>query len=188
MNIKILAVLIACPVLFFAADKMLAINGNDNPTKEESSKSTEIKVNSKFNNEEIIAEMKLTIKDIEGREKAFSDANRVSIWSDEISDDREKFIRAKLIKKLETENICSIDLERSFSRCPSGYNAYVVMKDDKVTNEGWFTSSSGCDSEPIAMFRYDVAASTMEAKVSEKIGYVPFDEFCKIYRTAKKSS
>lgn len=186
MNRKILAVLLVCPVLFFATDKMIGIAGKHSPVKNKFVKSENIHINSNLSNEEIVAEMKATIKDRQGREDAFSKTEYTGLWNDDKMKEEEiKFLRTNLVKKLETKNICTIDVEKSFSRCPSGYDAYVILKEGLVTNEGWMIARSGCDDNPIAMFRYDFKSSTVEAKVSDKVGYVPLDEFCKVYKTAK---
>ena len=185
MNRKILAVLLVCPVLFFATDKMIGIAGKHAPVKDKFVKSEKIHINSNLTNQEIVAEMKATIMDRPGREDAFSKTDNTGLWNAVMKEEETNFIRTNLVKKLESKNICTIDIEHSFSRCPSGYDAYVILKDGKPTNEGWMIARSSCDDEPVAMFRYDFKAGTMEGKVSEKVGYVPFDEFCKIYKTAK---
>ena len=187
MNHKILAVLFICPVAIFAADKMIGIAGNSVRTNERTSPTSEIHINSIVSNEELVTEMKASIKDRKGREKAFDQTEHEGLWSDKMNEVQRNFISMNVVKKLEKKNICTIDLERSFSRCPSGYDAVVIVKNNQITNEGWMTAQSGCSDEPIAMFRYDINAKTIEAKVSDKVGYVPLDEFFKIYKTASAS-
>jgi len=192
MNRRILATLIVIPVAAFASAKIIGSSSNFLPSSVKSSlistTDENVKVDGKvLTNEELIDEMKLSIQDREGRQAKYQDMNIKWLYEEGITDDRQKFIQAKLIKKVEAENICSIDLQKSFSRCPSGYEATLVADGTKLTNEGWLLASSGCDMEPVAMFRYDVAANTMEAKVSDRVGYVSINDFCKIYKAASKS-
>ncbi len=201
MNRKILAVLLFCPVVAFTADKMIGINDHKEPAKNKITVKTYAITNSsdpstsnnvlvevnRVNTEELVTEMKKTINDRESREAAFYASDYTGIWGDELTKEEAKFLKSHVIRKLENHNICSIDLKESFSRCPSGYNAYVILADGKPTNEGWMISNSGCDADPITMFRYDVAAGTVEAKVSDKAGYVSLDDFFKLYKSAKKS-
>lgn len=186
MNRKILAVFIVAPMVVFASDKILNIKHNTIYIQA-NQQIEEIHSNAIINDEEMVTEMKISIKDMKGREKAFSASNYVSLWSAYIKDDERKFIQANVIKKLEAKNICKIDLKHSFSRCPSGYDAVVISRDKVVTNEGWIICRSGCDQDPITKFRYDVKAGAVECKISDKAGYVSIDEYCKLYKTALAS-
>lgn len=195
MNRKVLAALLVVPVLFFATEKVIGLTNNTSTVKEKISnssfseeKSTDLKIfHSNLTNEELVNEMKSTILNRKGREKQFDASDYTGTWDEEkLGTNVRNLIRTKVVDKLTTLNICTINVQKSFSRCPSGYDAYVILKDGKVTNEGWMMASSGCDMEPIAMFRYDVNTSAVEGKISDVAGYVPLEEFCKIYKTAKK--
>jgi hypothetical protein len=209
MNRKILAVLLFCPVIAFTADKMIGINDAKEPAKgktsekilvpspgQESPKATKKEVTyvnqelvfvTRVNSEELVNEMKKTIQDRETREAAFYSSEYTGTWDDRLTKDETKFLKSQVIRRLEKHNICSIDLKESFSRCPSGYNAYVIVNNNQPTQQGWLVSNSGCDSDPITMFRYDVALGKVEAKVSDKAGYVTLDDFFRLYKSAKKS-
>lgn len=191
MNRKVLAALIICPVLFLATDKVIGITGTSTSLKDiivNNSNENDLSSisHSNFTNEELLSEMKGSILNRKGREKEFSESEFTGRWDKEtLGADLVKFLDNKVVHKLEMENLCTINLQNSFSRCPSGYDAYVITKDTKITNEGWLMANSGCDGDAIAKFRYDVANNTIEAKISDKAGYVPFDDFCKIYKAAK---
>ena len=191
MNRKVLAAIIICPVLFLATDKVIGITGNSTNLKEiivsNSDENALSSVsNSQFTNEELLAEMKGSILNRKGREKEFSESEYTGRWDKEkLGDDLVKFLDKKVINTLETQNICTINLQNSFSRCPSGYDAYVITKDNRITNEGWLMANSGCDGDAIAKFRYDVANNIVEAKISNKTGFIPLEDFCKIYKAAK---
>ena len=194
MNRKILAVLLVAPVLVFATDRVMTLSGKNTPTavKEKISapvnENLELAHNSQFTSEEIISEMKASILDREGRQRTFEETDYTGTWDEEkVKGDLGKFVKARVVNQLERNNICSIDLKKSFSRCPSGYDAYIIVQDDHITNEGWMIARSGCDFDPIAKFRYDMPASKVEAKVSDKVGYLPLDEFFKVYKAAAKS-
>lgn len=191
MNRKVLAAIIICPVLFLATDKVIGITGNSSNLKEiivsNSDENALSSVsNSQFTNEELLAEMKGSILNRKGREKEFSESEYTGRWDKEkLGDDLVKFLDKKVINTLETQNICTINLQNSFSRCPSGYDAYIITKDNRITNEGWLMANSGCDGDAIAKFRYDVANNIVEAKISNKTGFIPLEDFCKIYKAAK---
>lgn len=191
MNRKVLAALIICPVLFLATDKVIGITGTSTSLKDiivthSGDDDLSSVSNANFTNEELLLEMKASILNRKGREKEFSETEFTGRWDKEkLGDELVTFLESKVVHKLETENLCTINLQNSFSRCPSGYDAYVITKDTKVTNEGWLMANSGCDGEAIARFRYDVANNTIEAKISDKAGFVPLDDFCKIYKAAK---
>jgi hypothetical protein len=191
MNRKVLAALIICPVLFLATDKVIGITGTSTSLKEiivNNNNDNDLSSisNSNFTNEELLSEMKASILNRKGREKEFSETEFTGRWDNEmLGTELVTFLNKKVVHTLETQNICTINLQNSFSRCPSGYDAYVITKDTKITNEGWLMANSGCDGDAIAKFRYDVANNTVEAKISDKAGFVPLDDFCKIYKAAQ---
>ncbi len=184
MNRKVLAVLFLCPVAFFATNKMIGMAGTTSKTTEKTTQDTYVVNNNFVSSEEVISEMKESIKDRKGRQKAYRESKYVGLWSDKLNEVQTNFLKASVVKPLEKNNICTINLERSFSRCPSGYDAVVITKDNQLTNEGWLICRSGCDDNPITMFRFDVIAKTAEAKVSDRIGYISLDEYFKVYKTA----
>ncbi len=191
MNRKVLAALIICPVLFLATDKVIGITGTSTSLKEiivNNSDNNDLSTisHNNYTNEELLSEMKGSILNRKGREKEFSETECIGRWDEEaLGAELVKFLKNKVVHKLETENLCTINLQNSFSRCPSGYDAHVITKDTKITNQGWLMANSGCDGDAIAKFRYDVANNMIEAKISDKAGYVPLDDFCKIYKAAK---
>lgn len=210
MNRKILAVLLFVPVVAFTADKMIGLESKKSPAegkisnkagstsmpegklpvKEEKKMMADENLNSveltKVNSEELISEMKWSIDHREERQNEYYAADITGVWADKLTKEEKKFIKNKVVKKLESTNVCKIDLKESFSRCPSGYEAYVIVENDKVTNTGFLISNSGCDDDPIAKFRFDIANDKVEARISPKAGYVPLDDFLRIYRTASK--
>jgi hypothetical protein len=187
MNRKVLAALLVFPVVVFASDKIFHISDKISSSSANSNLEEITSHTSFINDEEMVLEMKIAIKDKKGREKAFQESECINMWDEQVKPEERKLIKDDLIDKLQSKNICSIDVKRSFSRCPSGYDAVIITNDKVVTKEGWMLCRSGCDSEPIAKFRYDVKAGTIEAKVSDKAGYIGLDDFCKLYKTAKAS-
>lgn len=210
MNRKILAVLLFVPVVAFTADKMIGLKSEKSPAegkisskaespnipeaklpvKEEKKTMADDNLNSveysKINSEELISEMKWSIDHREERQNEYYASEITGVWADKLTKEEKKFIKNKVIRKLESTNVCKIDLKESFSRCPSGYEAYVIVENDKATNTGFLISNSGCDDDPIAKFRFDLTNDKVEARISPKAGYVPLDDFLKIYRSASK--
>lgn len=210
MNRKILAVLLFVPVVAFTADKMIGLESKKSPaegkisSKGESTNIPEAKIPvkeevkmmaddnmatvefTKINSEELISEMKWSIEHREERQNEYYAAEITGVWADKLSKDEKKFIKSKVVRKLETTNVCKIDLKESFSRCPSGYEAYIIVENDKATNTGFLISNSGCDDDPIAKFRFDMTNDKVEARISPKAGYVALDDFLKIYKSASK--
>jgi hypothetical protein len=195
MNRKILAVLLICPVLVFAADKMMSTTGKkSNPTVKEKINSTAAPGTQKklddteLSSEELVSEMKTSITNREDRQKAFNESDHTGLSDDEkVTVQLSNFLKSNVINKLTRANVCKVDLQKSFSRCPSGYGVNVIVKDGKVTNEGWLIVEKGCDYEPMAKFRYDVPTNKIEAEISAKAGFVSLDDYLKLYRTAQKS-
>lgn len=210
MNRKILAVLLVCPVLVFAADRMISYSGKKpNPTvKEKIASSTGVatlkkevtpeptnevtikeKPKTELSYDDLVAEMKSSIDNREDRQNAYGETESTGLWDDEkINADLSKFLKTHVLNKLSKANVCRVDLQKSFSRCPSGYDVNVIVKDGKVTNEGWLIVENGCDYEPMARFRYDVASAKVDAQISAKAGYVALDDYLKIYKSATKKS
>jgi hypothetical protein len=195
MNRKFLAAIMVVPVLFFATERVIGINEKKLHEHEAVTPNAGVNkpldnekiFNTNFTNEELMVEMKATILNRKGREKEFDQTEYATQWDEEkLGAPTIKFLKTHVVKKLEVNNICVLDLQKSFSRCPSGYEAFVIVNNGTVTNEGWLLANSGCDREPIAMFRYDVSTSMVEGKISNKAGYLPMDDFCKLYKAAKK--
>jgi hypothetical protein len=210
MNRKILAVLLLCPVLVFAADRMISYSGKKpNPTVKEkissstgvanlkngdspaTSNNTDIKKGpaTELGYDDLVAEMKISISNREDRDAAYHETEYTGLWDDEkVNTELNKFLTSHVLNKLSRANVCRVDLKKSFSRCPSGYDVNVIVKDGKVTNEGWLVVENGCDYEPIARFRYDVASAKVDAQISAKAGYVALDDFLKIYKSATRNT
>jgi hypothetical protein len=209
MNRKVLAVLLLCPVLVFAADRMISYSGKQpNPTvKEKISSSTgvadlkkdntpapdDIKIkenpSTELSYDDLVAEMKASITNREDRETAYRETDYTGLWDEEkVNAELNKFLKNHVLTKLTRANVCRVDLQKSFSRCPSGYDVNVIVKDGKVTNEGWLIVENGCDYEPMARFRYDIATAKVDAQISAKAGYVALDDYLKIYKSAQKKS
>lgn len=96
-----------------------------------------------------------------------------------------EWLKEEIKGGLEKANPLSIDLAESFSRCPSGYHVLLISKDNLPTQEGWMIADDGCWDRPIAKFRYDFAAKTIEADAGTTLGYLPLDEFFSLLKAAK---
>ena len=186
MNRKLLSFLLVIPVVVFASDKILHMDIK-NSSLGANTQIDEIHSDAIINDDEMVTEMKILIKDLKGREKAFRESKYISVWDQQVNDEQRTFLRNNVVKKLESKNICQLDLQKSFSRCPSGYDAVVITKDKVITSEGWMICRSGCDENPITKFRFDTKTGLVECKVSDKAGYLKLDDFCKLYKTAKAS-
>lgn len=188
MNRKILAVLLLSPVLVFAADRMI-----DLPAKKvhlTSNEEIKIKENPKdviINSEELASELKASIKDRDGRNRAYDATEITGLWDDElVKPEVHKFLKTHVLAKLNKHNVHKLNLRESFSRCPSGYEVYIIKNDNKITSEGWMMSSSGCDYDPMARFRFDIPNEKVEVLVSEKAGFLPIDDYLKLYKAVSK--
>ncbi len=187
MNRKILAVLLLFPVAVFAADRMISHPSKivtplvNNEVKVTNANSTEL------NSEELAAELKASIKDREGRNNAYAASEITGLWDDDlVKQEVHYFLKTNVLGKLNKYNVNKLNLKESFSRCPSGYEVYVIKNDNKITNEGWMMSSSGCDYDPMAKFRFDINSKKVEVLVSEKAGYLDIDQYLKLYKSVSK--
>jgi hypothetical protein len=135
-----------------------------------------------------IEELKQTIATMFDPMNEYADYKGHLYLNDEsVSDEVKEFIKAKVEEPLEAANPVSIDLERSFSRCPSGYHIVLLSKDEGgLSNQGWMVVDDGCWDRPIAKFRYDIQANTVEGYVGEKTGYLALNAFFKLYKVAAK--
>lgn len=79
----------------------------------------------------------------------------------------------------------TLNLERSFSRCGTGYNVYVPQEATEETNEAVMVYQSGCMDYVIAELRFDVAGSNIQAKISDEVGFVPINTFFKVLKEVK---
>jgi len=188
MNRKFLAVLLLSPVLVFAADKMIDLPAKKaflNPKEEVKQKDNSNHVI--INSEELATELKASIKDRDGRNRAYDATEITGLWDEDlVKPELHKFLKTHVLARLNKHNVHKLNLRESFSRCPSGYEVYVIKNNNKITNEGWMMSSSGCDYDPMAKFRYDVANEKVEVKVSERVGFIEIDEYLKLYKTVLK--
>lgn len=187
MNRKILVALFLCPVAIFGATRVLDLTGGTIEVGDSDTTTSEFHNTTFLTDQELLIEMRESIKDRQGREDAYRNFDVEGTWSDKLNEVQSTFIKNHVLKPLISKNICTINVEKSFSRCPSGYDAVVIIKDGKATNEGWMISRSGCDEDPVAMFKYDVVAKTVQAKVSDKVGFIPLDDYFKLYESANKN-
>jgi hypothetical protein len=138
-----------------------------------------------FTREEMLAEMKTTILNEEALEKEMDSTEVLPYYAENISLKVELLIKNKLIRKIRNKNIASIYRTWNiFSRCPSGYNAVVIADQGAPTAYGWMLVSKGCRTLPISKFKYDIKNNSIEAMVSDKVGYIPLDEFIILYKMA----
>ena len=94
-----------------------------------------------------------------------------------------EFLQENVMEVLEKVDPCEVKMQEWFSRCGTRYN-YAIYTDaeGELTNEGEMIISRGCSEAPIGRFRYDVAASSVEAFVSEEHGYIPLKKYLKVYQ------
>jgi len=184
MNKLILAAAVALPVAFFAVDKNSASFSADSKKSDRTEVIAEDHTTSFVGDEVLVSELKMSIANKEARQEEYYNADIQGLWSDDLKKETTSFLKNKVVKKMEKANVCSIDLKESFSRCPSGYNAYVIMNNGQATNEGYIVSNSGCDSDPLAKIRFDVPSQKVECFISAKAGYVGLDDFLALYKKA----
>jgi hypothetical protein len=132
-----------------------------------------------------IADLKASFDDQEGAEyQRYNDAAQIWLGDERLSADTREFLEKKALAPFKAANLFGINLEKSFSRCPSGYHITVVENEEgQVTDEGYLVRDQGCWDRPVARFRYNVAAEEVAVFVSPTVN-IGLDEFLKLYKKA----
>lgn len=128
-----------------------------------------------------IQEVRAMLEDIEGQQY---EGELIYPRQPEMGKERTAWLLANVKTPLEKANPVGIDIERAFSRCPSGYRVTVVAQDGRPTNEGWLIADRGCMDQAMGKFRYDMQAGTVEVKAGPTLGYLPLDQYLKLYKAA----
>lgn len=119
----------------------------------------------------------------EGGSEEYQEVNRLWSGNEQLSATTQKFLDKYVEQVLEEANPFGMNLERSFSRCPSGYNVVVIADENfEPTDEGFMIHNEGCWDRPIAKFRYDVAAKSVDVVLSE--GTVSLKRFLELFEEA----
>lgn len=143
-----------------------------------------------WSNEDMLNEMRTTILNDTLLEKEYEKDKKVNYYRSEVNDELKTFLKNKVLKKIRRKNIAFVRypffIFALFSRCPTGYHVEIIKKNSELTNEGWMSASWGCQTKIISKFRYEIKTGMVEAKVSDNIGYIPMDEFVRLYKDANK--
>lgn len=93
------------------------------------------------------------------------------------------FLNENVLEVLKEVDPCEVNMKEWFSRCGTRYN-YAIYTDAKgeMTNEGEMIISRGCSEASVGLFRYDMAAQSVEAFVSEEHGYLPLKKYLQVYQ------
>lgn len=123
--------------------------------------------------------------DQEGQEyQRYNDGQHLWLGDERLSAETVAFLEEKVVEPFKAANLFGIDLEKSFSRCPSGYHIVIVQGEDaQVTDEGYMIRDQGCWDRPVARFRYNVAAEEVAVLLSPTTS-IGLDEFLKLYKKA----
>lgn len=114
----------------------------------------------------------------------YNDINQIWLGDERLDADTRAFLEEKVATPFEAANLFGINLEESFSRCPSGYHIVVVEgEDEQPTHEGYLVRDQGCWDRPVARFRYNVPAQEVAVLLSAKTS-IGLDEFLKLYKKA----
>jgi hypothetical protein len=98
----------------------------------------------------------------------------------------DEFLEKGLIGAMEELNPSALNLTASFGRCPSGYYYTLLTdQDGNPTLEGWMIMQQGCSDEPLGQFRFNQDISRCEAKVSDRLGYIPVRQYLRLLREAE---
>lgn len=229
MKYKLFALLLAVPIAFFAADRMIASTTDGGgkekkaPTEKVQPQATEAAQEPQAATEQVaeegmeqasateeaiapapekvdapvgpapltatelamVDELKATIERYESGEYD-EDSNDDLVWLNE--DDHSKatvdFVKSKVLAPVKRVNPMGIDLDRSYSRCPSGYHVLMVSREEKPTNEGWIVADQGCWDRKIGHFRYEIASKTVEVNIGKQSGFVSLDTYLRICKKA----
>ena len=109
--------------------------------------------------------------------------NHTWISTSELGEEVVGFLQTEVKAVLQANNPGKFEPLKIFSRCFSGYRFAVrSASEDKKSGTGWMIQDQGCTDRPLAKFEYDFTAGTVEVLVSEKLGKVSVQEFCKLYK------
>lgn len=97
-----------------------------------------------------------------------------------VSDAEQTWLEKHVSDVLDQANPIGMNLERSFSRCPSGYHIVLSADGEKVLPEGWLIADDGCWDRPVGKFKYDLAAGTVEALYGDQA--VPLKDYLRMLK------
>jgi hypothetical protein len=125
--------------------------------------------------------------DQEGKEyERYNEARQTWLGDENISAETTDFLKKRVEAPFEAANLYGLDLEKSFSRCPSGYHITVMYANEEETeigNEGYMVRDQGCWDRPVARFRFNVAKDEVAVILSENTT-IDLNEFLKLYKKA----
>lgn len=114
-----------------------------------------------------------------------SNNNVLWVGSDELGKDLSTWLENHVERPLRKANPMKVNLENSFSRCPSGYHILVLASEGGPSNEGWLIGADGCMDEPIGKFRYDVTANTVKVHIGTTDQLVGLSQYFQLYKSAR---
>ncbi len=109
-----------------------------------------------------------------------------SFYQDNLDQELYKWLTNHVLSPLQKSNPMAINVERSFSRCPSGYSITLASVDDKVTNEGWLLGDEGCWDRPIGKFQYNVADGSVNVHLGTSNAMLPLQEYLTLFKASFK--
>lgn len=213
MNPKILAALLLIPVAVFATDRIVSTS-HDGGGKEKQKSLTnqpaptgnqvsaesateqqavataivpETKHAVRLDTREAVDAVKALLDSLEnGSEPFLNEYERAYVHasSDAASADTLNFLMKQVLRPLKDVNPMTIRLDRSFSRCPSGYHVEMLTKEGRPTSNGIMVVDDGCWDRPIGIFRYDMITHNVEVQAGEGLGYLPLDQYLKLLKAA----
>jgi hypothetical protein len=134
-----------------------------------------------------VAEVKAMMDSLEYNNESFYEEDHIYVQhTEELGEALSAWLKKAVYEPLRAANPYGIRLDRSFSRCPSGYRAVVVANEEGApTNQGWLIADQGCHLRPMAKFRYDYKTRTVEALAGNTLGFIPLDEFLHLAKAAQ---
>lgn len=211
MNQKIFAALLLIPVAVFATDRIVSSDGGGkekqrtsttqqsspeasttaDPTTETKTIATlnqpEAKQAVRLDTREAVDEMKALLDSLEsGSMPILEEMEREYIYasSDAVSSDTINWLMKNVLRPLKENNPMTIRLDRSFSRCPSGYHVEILSKEGRPTGDGLMVLDDGCWDRPIGIFRYDMISHNVEVQAGDRLGYLPLESYLKLLKSA----
>ena len=106
--------------------------------------------------------------------------------SDVVEQELYRWLTNHVMNPLQKANPMTLDVNRAFSRCSSGYRLSLVTSEGKVTNEGWLLGDEGCWQRPLGKFAYDLAAGKVNVHLGTTEAMVPLDEYLKLLKDSFK--
>ena len=85
-----------------------------------------------------------------------------------VTEQEQTWLEKHVSQALDKANPIGMNLERSFSRCPSGYHIVLVSSSGTLMHEGWMIADDGCWDRPLGKFKYDIAAGTVQAMLGDQ--------------------